>query len=197
MSVLHCFAASKALASIPEEGSGELAGRIPAANNKIAAEYSGLEAELLPEAAPLFKFKGQAFPEDENRADRIAAGAAQEMAVYNMMANTSPTFREMPLDPAISISPRQTLRNSLLGRTSSSIGTQSSFQQREDQDLRRSRSSLMQRSGSTMSQFVDPEVICLSCPLHGCMKLPIMMATRFHIHLARHVQITVPTLFLF
>ena len=153
-----CLAAAKALAPIPEEGSGELAGSIPAANNKIAADYPGLEPDTLPEAVPLFKFKAQAYTEDENRADRIAAGAAQDMAVYNMAADVSPTFREMPLDPAISISPRQTLRNAMPGRTSSSIGPQSSFQEYEDPDLRRSRSSLMQRSGSVMSQYVNSEV---------------------------------------
>lgn len=156
------YAAAKALVSIPEEGSGELAGRIPAFNGKAADDYPGLEPDALPEAGPLFKFKAQAFPEDDNRADRIAAGAAQEMVVYSMMADPSPSFRDTPLDPAISISPRQTLRSSM-ARTSSSIGGQSSFQQYEDQDLRRSRSSLIQRSGSTMSQYVDPEVSLLAC----------------------------------
>ena len=152
------FAAAKSLAPIPEEGSGELADSILAGKNKMAADYPGLEPDLLPEAVPLFKFKAQAYPEDDNRADRIAAGAAQEMAMYNVMTDASPTFREMSLDPAISISPRQTLRNSLLGRTSSSIGPQSSLQGYEDGELRQSRSSLMQRSGSTMSQYVGAEV---------------------------------------
>ena len=157
-----CFVAANSLAPIPEEGSRELADSIPA-KHKVAADYPGLEPDLLPDAVPLFKFKAQAYPEDNNRADRIAAGAAQEMAMYNVVTDASPTFREMPLDPAISISPRQTLRNSLLGRTSSSIGPQSS-----NRDLMRSQSSLMQRSGSTISQYVGAEVMldtvtCLSC----------------------------------
>ena len=164
-----CFAAAKSLAPIPEEGSGELADSIPA-KHKMAADYPGLEPDLLPDAVPLFKFKAQAYPEDDNRADRIAAGAAQEMAMYNVVTDASPTFREMPLDPAISISPRQTLRNSLLGPTSSSIGPHSRLQEYENRDLMRSQSSLMQRSGSTISQYVGAEVMLDTCDLfimHG------------------------------
>lgn len=153
-----CYAALKTLAPIPEEGSRGAAGTIPA-GNKLLNAYPGLEPDTLPEGAPLFKFKAQAYQEDENLADRIGAGAAQSLAVYNMTTETAPmTFREMPLNAAMSISPRETLRRSLLGRTSSSIGPEGSALGYEDAGLMRSRSSLMQRSGSVMSQYVDSEV---------------------------------------
>lgn len=121
----------------------------------------------------LFKFKGQdpllrGDSSTGNIRSMPGAAAMGEVAVYHM-AQEEVTFREMPLNAAVSIAPRHRL-----SRTASSLGPDSqeadwqSFADgpvRTRSSLDRTRSSLadpatrslMQRTGSSVAQF-DAEV---------------------------------------
>ena len=94
--------------------------KTPTGKEPLLEEYPGLEPAILPTEA-LFKFKGQdPLLRGDSSAGNIravpGADAMSEIAVYNM-AQQEMTFRDAPLNAAVSIAPR-----SRLGRTGSSTG---------------------------------------------------------------------------
>lgn len=172
-------AAPKALPPIKEERA-----KTPTGKELLAEDYPGLEAAFVPEEV-LFKFKGQALMHEDSSAGNIrsapGAAAGSEIAVFSMAQEA--TFRQTPLNAAVSITPR-----SRLGRTQSSLspgeadrvqrGDSSAFNQlsrgqseasvvyadgRPYSSVDRTRSSLsypdpatqslMERTGSSMAQY--------------------------------------------
>lgn len=144
--------------------------RAAKASKELPEAYPGLEPAYLP-AEPLFKFKGQdpLLRGDSSTGNiRAVAGAAAgtEISVYNM-AQQEMTFRDTPLNAAVSITPRHRL-----SRTASSLGPEISAVVRTRSSLDRGRSSLdrgrssladpaarssLERVGSSMAQY-DSEV---------------------------------------
>ena len=165
--------------------------KTPTGKEPLTEAYPGLEPTFLPTAVEeaLFKFKGQdpLLRGDSSagviRAVPGAAAAMGEVGVYHMVQEEM-TFRETPLNAAVSIAPRHRL-----SRTASSLGpdiqetdwqsfadgpvrprssldrTRSSLADPARSSLDRTRSSLadpatrslMQRSGSSIAQY-DVEV---------------------------------------
>ena len=158
--------------------------KIPTGKELLTEDYPGLEPASLPAAVEeaLFKFKGQdpLLRGDSStgniRAVPGAAAAMGEVGVYHM-AQEEMTFREGPLNAAVSIAPRHRL-----GRTASSLGPdteEADWQSFADGPVRtrssldRTRSSLadpatrslMQRTGSSIGQY-DAEVGTLHMIAH-------------------------------
>ena len=159
--------------------------QLPAGKESLAEDYPGLEQPIVA-AEALFKFKGQSvlYEDSPPGSIRSAPGAAAmtEIGVYNMSQEALPTFREGPLNAAVSIAPR-----SRLGRNQSSLAPgdadrmmrgESSYEElsrsqsqasfafadgRPYSSIDRTRSALaysdpatqrlMERSGSSMSQY--------------------------------------------
>ena len=148
------------------ENDSEVAGQANSASTKEPwlDEYPGLEPAILPKE-PLFKFKGQdpLLRGDSSTGNiRAVPGAAamSEIGVYNM-AQQEMTFRDAPLNAAVSIAPR-----SRLGRTNTSQGPGEAADWRQGQgfdfndgrsysSLDRTRSSL-DRTRSSFGGYADP-----------------------------------------
>lgn len=150
--------------------------KTPTGKESLTEDYPGLEPACLPTAVEeaLFKFKGQdpLLRGDSStgniRAMPGAATAVGEVGVYHM-AQEEMTFRETPLNAAVSIAPRHRLSHtaSWLGPDTDMAGWQSFADgpARTRSSLDRTRSSLadpatrslMQRSGSSIGQY-DAEV---------------------------------------
>ena len=93
--------------------------RAATASKELPEAYPGLEPYYLP-SEPLFKFKGQdPLLQGDSTTGNIravpGAAAATEISVYNM-AQQEMTFRDVPLNAAVSIAPRYRL-----GLTASSL----------------------------------------------------------------------------
>lgn len=141
--------------------------RAAKASKELPEAYPGLEPAYLP-SEPLFKFKGQdpLLRGDSSTGNiRAGAAAAPEISVYNM-GQQEMTFRDTPLNAAMSITPRHRL-----SRTASSLGPEVSAVVRTRSSLDRRRSSLadpaarssIERVGSSMAQYdseVNKSLVC-------------------------------------
>lgn len=151
--VLFCIAAPS-MTTILEDAEVARRAKTPTGKEPLLEEYPGLEPALLPTEA-LFKFKAQdPLLRGNSSAGNIravpGAAAMSEIGVYNM-AQEEMTFRDAPLNAAVSIAPR-----SRLGRTGSSIGPGEAdwqLQQRESFDFADGRSySSIDRTRSSLDR---------------------------------------------
>lgn len=131
--------------------------KFPTGKEPLTEDYPGLEPAFVPSEA-LFKFKGQdplLRGESSTGNIRAVAGAAavSEVGVYHM-AQHEMTFRDTPLNAAVSIAPRHRL-----GRSASSLGPEAAdWQSSQGFDVADGRATDRTRSSldRTRSSLADP-----------------------------------------